>query len=576
LKASASPPARRAFLAASLLALSAFVFPGGSGPGVAWAQTPAARVFQPGDGMRALGVLDAPPEAEIEGPQAIAAGDDGAIYLLDQVNARVVAFEPGKGEGLTRSLALPPNSQPTDMIVSGGQIYVWDGKPIRLDERGEGATRSLASSGADIDETTRSMFGQLGAPVVEGEPSGGLTRAVGRPREGAQPPRPSGRQMVATKGAGAVSASVEVGGDQRSASITVTSKGSNALLARMALRTRERIGTVELLDVDRDGRLFVLSESISSAGGAATFVARFSPRGQLEGVHELPLAPDVALSRRFVTVDAQGDVYFLRTRKGVVDVLPIGFAAYEKNQVIDLAPRVHAATPGAAGQPPDPRGSPISAVRPLTREQVIRTAHQFAEVAWRVTPAAYGVDPDISCSGFAGRVRRPQFMIGKPQQVVKGVPYCWGCMGSLPQIAARINSGVKAGNVCTRQDPRRDAAGVDCSAFVSAAWGLSTHFSTLAIPSITAPVGNPWDMLPGDAINKPGSHVMLFLGFTPDRKVEVIEASPGACGGKVCRNVYPMASLLARGYSARRYKGLLDAPAPWFSARPAATADRAR
>jgi len=34
-------------------------------------------------------------------------------------------------------------------------------------------------------------------------------------------------------------------------------------------------------------------------------------------------------------------------------------------------------------------------------------------------------------------------------------------------------------------------------------------------------------MRPGDAFNKPGSHVMLFLRFTPDRKAEVMESSTG-------------------------------------------------
>jgi hypothetical protein len=115
---------------------------------------------------------------------------------------------------------------------------------------------------------------------------------------------------------------------------------------------------------------------------------------------------------------------------------------------------------------------------------------------------------------------------------------------------------VLAGNVCTHNAPRSDGTGVDCSAFVSAAWGLAQHFTTVAIPSITDPVRNAWDMQPGDAINKPGSHVMLFLRFTPDRKVEVMESSPGACNGRVCRNVYPLASILARGYKPVRFRAL--------------------
>jgi hypothetical protein len=117
---------------------------------------------------------------------------------------------------------------------------------------------------------------------------------------------------------------------------------------------------------------------------------------------------------------------------------------------------------------------------------------------------------------------------------------------------------VLAGNVCTRNAPRPDVTGVDCSAFVSAAWGLATHFTTAAIPAITRRLDNPWDLQPGDALNKPGSHVMLFLRFTADRKAEVMEASPGACNGRVCRNVYPLASILARGYAPVRYRTLAN------------------
>jgi len=37
-----------------------------------------------------------------------------------------------------------------------------------------------------------------------------------------------------------------------------------------------------------------------------------------------------------------------------------------------------------------------------------------------------------------------------------------------------------------------------------------------------------------------------------------MEASPGACNGRVCRNVYPLASILARGYSPVRYRSLAN------------------
>jgi hypothetical protein len=324
-----------------------------------------------------------------------------------------------------------------------------------------------------------------------------------------------------------------------------------------------------VLDVDRSGRIFVLGENIpvDATDTTSVFVARYAGNGGLEGVFELPFDDKVALSRRFVSVSPEGDVYFLRTRKDGVDLLGVGFRPLKNAQIIDLSPYV----PQASLQEFAKRKGAAAAVRPVNREQAIATALQFANVRWRVTPAAYGPDPDRACSGF-DRIRRPGYLHGKLNQDVVGIPYCWGCHGSLAQIAAAIDKGRLAGNVCTRNDPRPDVAGVDCSAFVSACWGLSTHFTTLAIPSIAQELENPWDLLPGDALNKPGSHVMLFLRFTPDRRAEVIESSTGGCNGKVCRNIYPLGALLARGYRPVRYRGLINdhsAPAPVASAEMA-------
>jgi hypothetical protein len=254
-----------------------------------------------------------------------------------------------------------------------------------------------------------------------------------------------------------------------------------------------------------------------------------------------------------VTISGEGDVYFLRTQRSAVDVIAVGFRTLKNPKQIDVGPPPMPAFTFGKGK------GPIAAVRPLNRQQVIETAFAFEGVQWQVTPTAYGKDPDNACSGF-NRIRRPSYLHGKLNQQVRGIPYCWGCMGSLPQIGTRLSRGVLAGNVCTKNDPRSDVTGVDCSAFVSAAWGLSTHFTTAAIPAIASPIDNVWDLRPGDALNKPHSHVMLFLRFTPDRKAEVIEASPGSCNGRVCRNVYPVAALLARGYTPVRFRALANEP----------------
>lgn len=522
------------------------------------------------------GVIDPSADVPEEGPQAVYTGLNGDVYVLDQVNRRILQFDPKKSNELTRSLKLPEDLNPTDLVVANNTIYVWDGGPraLQLNGDGETSTRSLSETRGvgDVDEATLSAFAQTGslaAPDENEEPTRALPKAKAADRS---------RQVINSRGRGPVFADVTRLADKHGVSISLKAK-DGAALAKFKMQVRSRIASVEVLDIDRAGRAYVLGENVPEdmTDQPAVFVARYEANGVLDGVFELPFNKDVALSRRFVSVSPDGDVYFLRTRKGAVDLLGVGFRPMRNAPVIDLTPYVPpvqinlqdlARMKGAA-----------AAIRPLTRAQAITTALQFASIRWRVTPAAYGPEPDRACSGF-NRIRRPGFMHNKLNQEVVGVPYCWGCHGSLAVFAAAVNGGRKAGNVCTRNDPQPDVAGVDCSAFVSACWGLATHFTTMAIPSITNELSNPWDLLPGDALNKPGSHVMLFLRFTPDKRAEVIESSTGGCNGKVCHNIYPLASLLARGYRPVRYRGLLNdrsiptpvaAIAPQPPPQPAAT-----
>lgn len=500
--------------------------------------------FTAGFGPNSVGVVDAGEDTEIAGPQAIYAGDNGEIFLLDQVNSRIVGFDAKEPAERTRSLALPEGVDPTDLIVAKGNIYVWDGKPIALESGEGGMTRSLAPENAAVDETTQSMFAQMGSEEAPGEGSG--TRSLS---EGGR-----GRQLIASRGKGPVVVEVTPDAAETAAKIEVRQQGAAKPFAKLQLKVRDKLGAVEFLEIDHSGQMFVLAENIPPiAQGASTFIARFAPGGALEGVYDLPLTPNVALSRRFVTVSADGDVYFLRTRKGVVDVIGVGFRQVRNGQIIDL----HGPPPADYAALAKSEKGAIAAVRPLSRESIRQTGLAFANYVWRLNLSSYGPDPDARCSGF-NRIRRPGYLIGRAGQDVQGVPYCWGCQGSLSQFANRVAHGALAGNVCTHNTPRTDVVGVDCSSFVSAAWGLSTHFTTSAIPSIASLVQNPWDLKPGDALNKPGSHVMLFMGFTPDRKAEVLEASPGGCNGRVCRNVYPLASLLERGYEPRRFRALAD------------------
>ncbi|MGO4715596.1 hypothetical protein [Bradyrhizobium sp. 2TAF24] len=532
----------------------------GLAEGGARADDAVVRAFASGATPTAVGIVQASQDVELNGPQALTADGQGNLFMLDQVNGRILQFDPRQPGTEPNVLQMPENVQPTDLVVRNNDIMVWDGTVRTLKAAPDQSTRGLGGDVIRLEEvSTRdaddrvatSAFAQMGSqsPSSAADLLDQNTRAAIVKKT-----RQPDRQYIATRGKGSVIADIIPDKGATSVRVEIQTMTTNETIGQLSLRVRNQLGTVEFLEVDNSDRFYVLGEDIPPSGkDASTFVARYAANGRLEGVYELPLE-NTPLTRRFVTISGDGEVYFLRTRPDGVDVVGVGFRPLKDATVIDLRQSKVAAKPAAQ---PASRFSGIAAVRPSNRQQTIETAFAFEGVQWKLTPANYGSDPDTACSGF-NRIRRPWYLQGKVNQEVRGVPYCWGCHGSLANFRQRIESGTLAGNVCTRNEPRSDAAGVDCSAFVSATWGLSVHYTTAAIPAIAKPVENPWDLKPGDALNKPGSHVMLFLRFTPDRKAEVMEASTGGCNGRVCRNVYPLASLLARGYAPVRFRAFAD------------------
>ncbi|BAR60852.1 hypothetical protein NK6_7701 [Bradyrhizobium diazoefficiens] len=526
----------------------------------AHADDTVVRSFASGLAASMVGIVPASEDVELAGPQALSADGQGNLFVLDQVNGRILQFDPKQPNSDPDVLKMPKDVQPTDLVVHNDDIMVWDGGVRTLkaapgqSARGIGGDviqlEEVSSRSAD-DQVAVSAFAQMGsqAPGSAADLLDQNTRAAI-----VKTTRQPDRQYVASRSKGSVIADIVPDKGNASVRVEIQTMVTNETIGQLSLRVRNQLGTVEFLEIDSGDRFYVLAEDVPPSGkNASTFVARYAANGRLEGIYELPLE-NTPLTRRFVTVSGDGDVYFLRTKPDGIEVVGVGFRPLTNASIIDVRPSRTAAAPAPQS---GVKFDASAAVRPSNRQQAIETAFAFEGIQWKLTQSNYGSDPDSQCSGFS-RIRRPWYLQGKVNQEVRGVPYCWGCHGSLANFRQRIDSGALAGNVCTRNAPRPDVAGVDCSAFVSAAWGLSVHYTTAAIPAIAAPVANPWDLKPGDALNKPGSHVMLFLRFTPDRKAEVMESSTGGCNGRVCRNVYPLASLLSRGYVPVRFRAFAD------------------
>lgn len=113
--------------------------------------------------------------------------------------------------------------------------------------------------------------------------------------------------------------------------------------------------------------------------------------------------------------------------------------------------------------------------------------------------------------------------------------------------------------------------GVDCSGFVSRCWRLKEKRSTRDLIEVCRPLPSFDDLLPGDAVNKPDVHVILFKEWL-DKKHEtmrVFEAGDAQAHDghpeyylKVNENDYKTTWLSKHGYVPLHYRGIIEPTAP--------------
>jgi hypothetical protein len=176
---------------------------------------------------------------------------------------------------------------------------------------------------------------------------------------------------------------------------------------------------------------------------------------------------------------------------------------------------------------------------------MIATAREFAEHNWTSRAA----NLKASCV-------KNYDTDWQPNQNIVGLPYKWGGADSPAEFDQKLARGLAAG-AHSRHGVANCAAGIDCSGFVGYCWGLrSRRYSTSTMREIAGKPRYNWfsDMKPGDALNKPGSHIVLFAGYNPDGTINVFEAS-----GSAARVIYHRTTWSRfKGYLPLQYKMIAD------------------
>ncbi len=98
----------------------------------------------------------------------------------------------------------------------------------------------------------------------------------------------------------------------------------------------------------------------------------------------------------------------------------------------------------------------------------------------------------------------------------------------------------------------------DCSGYVSMIWGLRQSYTTATLDQVSHPIARA-DLRPGDALNRPGDHVALFVGWSDAARTKpLVREQAGPNGAPTTERVW--SASYAGTYTPIRYDNIVDTP----------------
>lgn len=181
---------------------------------------------------------------------------------------------------------------------------------------------------------------------------------------------------------------------------------------------------------------------------------------------------------------------------------------------------------------------------PMMRDHILEIAHDHYVLEWY-------------CS--ADNLYAPQGGARCDYTVVgwkSGMAYKWGGYDTVPTFLADIADGDGAGDVDSSATVSW-TCGDDCSGYVSRCW-KSGRYATASFPNISEEIA--WEALrPGDALNRPSSHIRLFDEFVGGTgQVLVYETTTGVDPGRTTHRVLTQAQ--HSSYTPIRYDHVYTIP----------------
>ncbi len=221
-----------------------------------------------------------------------------------------------------------------------------------------------------------------------------------------------------------------------------------------------------------------------------------------------------------------------------------------------------------------PPGDP-AAPSQVTPSEALAIAESYARHSWRpfARNILHGPDPagvlvDTPDTGYHPANGRNGWWISG--EVNEGIPYKWGGFDDLASFDQAIAAGHPAGDVSSpakrtanNRAVSAQAAGVDCSGFVSRCLKLPEVRDSSQLPALCEPLAQPGQLQAGDLLNVPHRHVILVAGWArPDHSWIYYYETGGIPDWKPALKQSPLQALLSLGFQPLHYRGMAREAVP--------------
>ncbi|MCA9716627.1 MAG: hypothetical protein KC468_18290, partial [Myxococcales bacterium] len=316
------------------------------------------------------------------------------------------------------------------------------------------------------------------------------------------------------------------------------------------------LGAIAIIGATPGGDLWIRVSDVHLEGGVIQtreLAYRFTLEGALVQLLEMPMKDEIVWIEHRLAMDPDGNLRALSAGSDETSVIrprDISVAAAQ----LPPSPRSSApAEPPAIASPGDdarPRSQCIS------RDEILHRAYEYVNYE-----AIYNENHMKSCSG-----RTPlsyfQARLGQP---IRGVAYKYAGHIEVSTYDDAVHNQYTVGDLNTPTDKVVDGCsyGVDCSGFVSKAW-QSGHKTTSSLYTVSHALESLYELKPGDAVNKPGSHVRLIAASNWNNSFDIVEATVGKERMRVIARPMSWGDAGAgTGYKPVRYNSVCpDAPPP--------------